>query len=299
MTSNPMETTTYLKPRLREHTNPPALQENILILGCGYVGMFLAQYWQKQGHCVTGTTTRASRIAELESVTSRVAVVTADDATRLQALFQDHDTLVVSVAPRESQNTTYQDTYVKTATTVVEALRQSPRIKQVIYLSSCSVYGDRQGQWVDEATPLDPSQRQQQALQEAETIFLNGFSRPCIFRLGGIYGPGRELLAMFAGLSGMTLPGSGDRIINWIHVDDIVSAIDFAQIHHLQGIYNLVDNSKLSIRQLTDLTCDTYGLPLAQWDPMQLIQPRRSNLRVSNQKIKAAGYSFLHPHVLV
>ncbi len=295
----------YLQELIRQQSERSPLYENMAIIGCGYVGSALADYWQQRGHVVTGTTTRAIRFPELQPVTSRVALLSGNDLDAMQTLIQDQDTVVVSVAPtgpRAVDANSYAQTYLATAKTLVKALNQAPRVKQLIYLSSCSVYGDRQGRWVDETTPLVASNPQSQVLQETEDILLRTVGteyRTCILRLGGIYGPGRELVNMFAGLSGLILPGSGDRITNWTHLDDIVAGIEFARSNQLQGIYNLVDDSQLTIRQLVELVCARYSLPGARWDKSQVTVPRRSSLRVSNQKLKVTGFSLIHPTVRV
>ena len=96
----------------------------------------------------------------------------------------------------------------------------------------------------------------------------------------------------------MTLPGRGERLINWIHRDDILGAIEFARLNELEGIYNLVDDSQLTVKEQVERVCFRYGLPPVRWDPDQLSWGRKS-VRVSNQKLKAAGYQLVHPQLLV
>lgn len=294
----------YLQERLRQQAQRRPLYENIAILGCGYVGSALAACWDEHGHFVTGTTTSRDRITDLSPIVSRVALMRGDDASGIQSLLQDQDTVVVSVAPTGSQladAATYETTYLDTAKNLVEALNQSPRVKQIIYLSSCSVYGDRQGGLVDETSPIFHTERRAQVLHETEEILSQANSnerKVCIFRLGGIYGPGRELVRMYGGVSGMNLPGKGERVINWIHRDDIVGAIEFARQQQLQGIYNLVDDSQLSVREQLEQVCLSYGLPPVVWDNSQQ-SLHRPSLRVSNQKLKEAGYPLIHPQLLI
>ncbi len=294
----------HLQKLLQQQAQPRLLSENIAILGCGYVGCALADYWQEQGHFVTGTTTNWKRVASLSGFVSQVFLMKGDDADAMESLVQGQDTVVVSVAPTSSQvvdEATYETTYLATAKNLVQALNQAPRVKQIIYLSSCSVYGDRQGGWVDEASPISPSEPRSQILSQAEQILLQASSekqKVCILRLGGIYGPGRELINMFGGLAGMTLPGKGDRVINWIHRDDIVGAIEFARLNELEGIYNLVDDSQLTVKEQIERVCFHYGLPPVHWAPSQL-SLRRQSVRISNQKLKAAGYRLIHPQLLI
>jgi nucleoside-diphosphate-sugar epimerase len=278
--------------------------ENIAILGCGYVGSVLAGYWQEQGHFITGTTTSTEREVLLAEVVSNVVVMKGNDFKAVDSLLQGQNTVVVSVAPtgfQASDPASYETTYIATAKNVATALSQHPNVKQVIYLSSCSVYGDRQGEWVDETAQIKPSEYTSQVIYESEQIILQAateLQKVCVLRLGGIYGPNRELVNMFGGLAGMTMPGKGDRFINWVHRDDIVSAIEFARSQELEGIYNLVDDSQLTVKEQVKRVCSAYGLPPVHWDSTKFSPPRKS-LQVSNHKLKAAGYDLIHPQLLV
>ncbi len=300
-----VDSAAHLEKLLRQQSQQPSPYENNLaILGCGYVGKALAKYWQKQGHFVTGTTTSQQRLLSLSEVTSQVILMKGDDANAVQSLFQDRDAVVVSVAPTGSKAVSeeiYESTYLPTAWNLAKALNQTPTVKQIIYLSSSSVYGDRQGEWVDESSPIAPEERKSQVICEAEKILLqaaNENQKVCILRLGGIYGPGRELTRMFGRLAGMTLAGRGERFINWIHLDDIVGAIEFARLNKLEGIYNLVDDSQLTLKKQAELVCLRYGLTPVQWDPSKPSLKAKS-VRISNQKIKAAGYQLVHPQLFL
>ncbi|MEM9088386.1 MAG: SDR family oxidoreductase [Cyanobacteria bacterium P01_F01_bin.53] len=293
----------YLTTMLRQQAQRRQLYENIAILGCGYVGSALASAWQVQGHFVTGTTTRQERVTSLQPLLSKVVLMKGEDMSAMQSLIHNQDTVVVSVAPTgasKASASTYETTYLSTARNLLQAIQQMPSVKQVIYLSSCSVYGDLQGGWVDEDTPVDPPDPRSQALYKAEQIIAsanNQQTKVCILRLGGIYGPSRELLATLGGLAGMTLPGKGDRIINWVHRDDIIGAIEFARLKKLEGIYNLVNDSQLTFKEQLKSVCAQYGLPKVHWAPNQLSLEGKS-ARVSNKKLKASGYQFIYPQLL-
>ncbi|MGK7892377.1 MAG: SDR family oxidoreductase [Xenococcus sp. (in: cyanobacteria)] len=291
-----------LQKLLRQQAQRRPLFENITILGCGYVGSALAYYWQDRGHFVTGTTTSWERVASLSELVSQVVLLKGDDADAMQSIVQGQDTIVVSVAPTSSaaaDEDGYSNTYLATAKNLVKALEQASRVKQIIYLSSCSVYGDRQGAWVDENSTIMPQDRNSQVLYEAEQTLMQANRenrKVSILRLGGIYGPGRELISMYGGLAGMTLPGKGDRVINWTHRDDIVKAIEFARLNELEGIYNLVDDSQLTVREQVERVCYKYSLPPVYWDSSQLGR-RGNSARISNQKLKAAGYELIYPQL--
>lgn len=276
---------------------------NVAIIGCGYVGTAIARHWQDNNYYVTATTTTKERVTELEPIVQRVVVTKGDDETILKSVIQNQDTVLLSVAPsRRSFNAnSYEETYLRTAKNLVGALQQSSTVKQLIYTGSYSVYGDKEGAWVDEESPIKPANRNGEVLNETEQVLLAASSQDfkvCILRLGGIYGPGRELTKIFSRAFGTTRPGTGEDFTNWIHLDDIVSAVAFAEVQKLQGIYNLVCDHPQSSRELLDRLCKRHNLPQVTWNP-STPEVRPYNARVSNQKLKAAGYDFIHSEILV
>ena len=271
----------------------------VAIIGCGYVGTAVAQNWrQESGIVVTATTTSQERVSELSALSARAVVIKGDDAA-VQSVLQDQDTVLLSVGAPSAN--VYEETYLRTAKTLVKVLEQAPTIQQVIYTGSYAVYGDQDGVWVDEDTPVAPANQNGEILCNTEQVLLAASSnrlRVCIFRLGGIYGPGRELVKIFRHVAGTTRPGTGVDVTNWIHLDDIVAAVDFARQQRLQGVYNLVNDVPLTSRELLERLCERHGLAQVSWDSSES-KARPYNARVSNQKLKAVGYQFIHSETLV
>jgi hypothetical protein len=81
-------------------------------------------------------------------------------------------------------------------------------------------------------------------------------------------------------------------------LDDIVGVIEFARWQRLQGIYNLVDDSHFTSRELIDGVLKTHNLPNVIWDATNK-STRQYNTWVSNQKLKDAGYQFIHPYIVL
>ena len=136
---------------------------------------------------------------------------------------------------------------------------------------------------------------------EAENIIL-GLKREdikvCLLRLGGIYGPGRELNKRLGRMAGKTLPGNGENYVAWIHLEDIVKGIEFVQEKGCHGVYNLVNDMKLNSKELCDLICDRQQLERVYWDDSK---PSFSSLnaRVDNSKVKQEGYQFIYADTLI
>lgn len=271
---------------------------NVAIIGCGYVGCAIARYWRQElNFVVTSTTTCPNRVPALSEIAQRVIVVRGDDPVGLQSVLQNQELVLLSVGAKSAD--VYEETYLHTAQTLVSALKQAPSVRQLIYTGSYAVYGDRNGAWVDELSPVAPANPNGQILVDTEQVLLSASSdnmSVCILRLGGIYGPSRELVKIFGRVAGTTRPGNGSDATNWIHLDDIVAAVEFARSNRLQGIYNLVDDAHLTSRELLDFVCEQNSLPKVLWDS-SLKSIRPYNARVSNQKIIDAGYQLIHPNL--
>jgi len=269
----------------------------VAIVGCGYVGTATAKHLRGKSDCtVTATTTTATRVVELEGVAQRVAVIEGNDKEAVTAVLQEQDAVMLCVGARNPQS--YRESYLDTATNLVSVLQQIPTVKQVIYTGTYSVYGDRQGEVVNEESPVAPANPNSEILAATERVLLAASSpdlHVCILRLGGIYGPGRELVKIFGGWAGSTRPGRGEDATNWVHRDDIVGGLTFALENRLQGIYNLVGDVSLSSGELLDRIFEANNLPKVSWDGSPSVRPY--NARVSNQKIKAGGYKFIHPEI--
>jgi nucleoside-diphosphate-sugar epimerase len=272
---------------------------NRIIIGCGYVGMAVARHWQQQGITVTATTTTPARLAELEAIAAHAVLVNGNDEATLASVLEHQQVVLLSIGARNAE--VYQDTYLTTAKTLATVLSQNSSVQQLIYTGSYAVYGDRQGEWVTEDMPVSPANRNGEILAETEQVLL-GISRAdrqvCVFRLGGIYGPGRELVKIFGRAAGKPRAGNGDEASNWVHLDDIVGAIEFASVHRLQGIYNLVQDTPIPTRELLDRVFTQHNLPGVSWDP-SLPNTRPYNARVSNKKLRDAGYSMVHQDIEV
>lgn len=276
---------------------------NITILGCGYVGTALTNHWRNTTkHTITATTTTPERLDELGAIAHRSLLVHGSNADALNQGLKDQDVLVVTLAPTGNQlveTEDYERTYLATCKNLVKVVPEAANIKQIIYTGSCSVYGNANGDWVDETTPPSPGDRYGEILHESEKILLSArlnHASLCLFRLGAIYGPGRDLKSRFEKLAGKTRPGTGENYTNWVHLDDIVAAIDFALKHQLQGIYNLVSSVPMKSRDLTEQICQKYSFAPLEWDPAQA-KSRSNNRRVSNQKLQQQGYNILHPNI--
>lgn len=154
------------------------------------------------------------------------------------------------------------------------------------YLSSTGVYGDSGGAWVDESAPITGRRENR---SEADAAWQAMSAR--VFRLPGIYGPGRSALDRVAEGKAhrIDLP---DQVFSRVHVEDIVSGV-IAGFDAPAGVYNLADDLPCSQNAVIEFACDVLGLP---WPEMQSLNDAKlspqalafyaENRRVSNAKAK-------------
>lgn len=177
------------------------------------------------------------------------------------------------------------------------------RGKWIGYLSSTGVYGDRAGAWVDESTPTiaQSGEGRRNARAEPDLAWLTMGAR--VFRLPGIYGPGRSALDRVreGKARRIDLPG---QVFSRVHVDDIVSGVVAALTRHATaGAYNLGDDYPCSGNEVTEHACRLLGLPLPPLESLEdanLSEMARGfymeNRRVANGKAKRVlGWSPRYP----
>ena len=189
-----------------------------------------------------------------------------------------------------------------------EQLRSlSGKLQWVGYLSTTGVYGDRGGDWVDEDSPLDPNTTRGQRRLEAEQDWLKLHSDHGLpvhlFRLAGIYGPGRNQLLSVLNGSARRIIKTG-QIFSRIHVEDIAGVLvaSIAKPHPGRA-YNVCDDEPCPPQEVVEFAANLLGLPLPPEIPFEQanLSPMAKSFyadskRVSNKRIKTElGYKLLYP----
>ncbi|MBP0616204.1 SDR family NAD(P)-dependent oxidoreductase [Jiella mangrovi] len=186
-----------------------------------------------------------------------------------------------------------------------EIAHGSPNLQWIGYLSTVGVYGDHDGGWVDEETELRPQSDRSKARVEAENAWIElGKTRQvpvAIIRLSGIYGPGRNGFVNLREGTAKRLVKPG-QVFNRIHVEDIAGATGLLAEKRLGGIFNVTDDEPAPPQDVVLHAAEMVGAePPAETDfaTADLSPMARSfygeNKRVSNKKIKEAGYTFRYP----
>lgn len=232
-----------------------------LIIGCGYTGSRLARRLVEDGHAVAGTTRSPERARELEAMgvdPVELDVGDPDSVRRLGALAPE--VAFYLVPPVRSGP---EGGYRHHLEGVVGSLARAP-LECFVYVSSTSVYGDRDGRWVDESTLPEPDSPVGAARLEAERALLRlGWThdcRPRIVRPAGIYGPGRTLRRRLSEGRYHLIEGT-EAWSNRIHVDDLASALEACWKRGSTGrIYNAADDRPHHSSEYARFTAELLGL---------------------------------------
>ncbi|MDE1170722.1 MAG: NAD-dependent epimerase/dehydratase family protein [Verrucomicrobium sp.] len=259
-----------------------------LILGCGYVGLALARLLKERGEAVTGWVHRPESARALEE--AGIAAWTGDlaDPEAWRGLPADFAAVVHCAATRGGGPEAYRRVYLEG---MRRALAHLPHARPVM-VSSTSVYGQNDGAWVAEDSPAAPAAATSQILLEAEAEALR---RPgaVILRAAGIYGPGRGALLEKFRAGTAAIEGDGTRWINQIHRDDLAAAL---ALPLPGGVYNAADDAPVTYLDYYGWLAHRLGKPMPPHVPPNPGRKRGlTNKRVSNARLRAAGWAPRHP----
>lgn len=255
-------------------------EKTLLCFGFGYSAAALSQALPREAWRVVGTKRSPSRHEHVD-----IVAFNGEASPALQQLVETADAILLSIPPDA------QGDCVLRAFSGAFAARQHGWLG---YLSTTGVYGDRGGRWVSERSPRAPQSEQsvRRALAEDQALAL---ARPaCIFRLPGIYGPGRSALDRVgeAGAVSWIKPG---QVFSRIHVWDLAEALRLSIAANRPGaIYNVCDDEPAPQEAVQRYGAMLLGVPAPPELPLDLARlgPMAQrfwaeNKRVSNARLKA------------
>jgi nucleoside-diphosphate-sugar epimerase len=273
----------------------------VLIIGCGYVGLPLGAQLARQGHQVWGMRRTDTARAELEAAGITPLVADITDWGGLSRLPNNYDWVVNCVSVSGGGVEEYKRIYLEGTRQLLRWLETAP-LKQFVYTSSTSVYGQTDGSLVDENSPTQPEAETAQVLVATEQLLLkaarDGFPA-VLLRLAGIYGPNRGYWFKRFLEGDAVLEGKGERILNMIHRDDAAGAIAASLLRGQPGtIYNVVDDEPTTQLALFEFLARKFERPLPPSlpvDPSLALKRGTTNKRVSNRRLRdELGYQFKH-----
>lgn len=267
----------------------------LVIMGAGYVGTALLKSLKDSSNEVYITTTQQTRVDELKEFGLQVCVLHPNEEKELKKLLQTCDGMIILVAPKNAQ--TYEEVYLNTAKRIYSALEHRETPFYLLYTSSTSVYEGFENVCLTEDILPNPKSQNAKMLFDAEKCYLNSNVETCILRLGGIYGPKRDIIDRAKRFSGKEMPSAGDEATNHIHLYDIVRGILHCLNYRLTGVFHLVNDDHPSRKELYKKFCHLAMIPSPLWNSAETPQSKQTGYKISNQKIKDAGFVFEHPFI--
>lgn len=270
------------------------MEKTVLTLGHGYTANVLANRLRPEGWRFAGTYRDADKATTLQDqgVTPILWTTSALQKAVAQAEF-----ILISAGPGQDGDPTLQ-------ILPPDFWANARHLKWVGYLSTTGVYGDHNGAWVDEDTPLIPTTKRGQARLTAERAWQAIPDLPLhIFRLAGIYGPGRGPFAKVRNGTARRIIKPG-QVFSRVHVDDIAQALEASMRAPSPGsVYNLCDDDPAPPQDVLSLAAKLLDLPeppAIPFDQADLGPMARSfyaeNKKVSNARMKCElGVDLLYP----
>ncbi len=257
-----------------------AAMNRFLSIGHGYSAARLATLLLAQGWQVVGTTRSEAAMGQIAE--TGVEPVLWGPQTRAEIGRASH--ILISVGPDRSGDPTLN---------AFGAELRAARPRWAGYLSTTAVYGDHGGGWVDEDTPLTPGTARGVARVEAEAAWAAMGLPLHIFRLAGIYGPGRGPFEKVREGTARRILKPG-QVFSRIHVDDIAGALMASIARPSPGsVYNICDDDPAPPEDVLSYAAQLLGLaepPGVAFDKAEMTEMARSfyaeNKRVRNERMK-------------
>lgn len=202
------------------------------------------------------------------------------------------DYLVYSAAATDHDEAGYQAAYVDGLKHTLNWLEQNgQRPKRLLFVSSSSVFGQKDGEWVDETSPAQASNYSGRIMLDAEQVALNSALAASVVRLTGIYGPGREWM-LGQVRKGYRMAVDPPLYGNRIHADDAAGLLAFLLEADREGktlddIYIGVDNAPVPLAEVVGWLRERLGV--TEWAE-ETSTRRAGSKRCSNARAKALGW---------
>ena len=261
------------------------MSERILLAGCGDLGERVAQRLRAHGDEVWALRRRlpARGMHGMHWLRGDLT-----DPASLRELPAGITRLVYLPAPATRDKAAYRAIFVSGLRHLLDALDRR-KLARVLFVSSSAVYGEHDGDWVDEATPTDPPGFNGAVLLEAEQWLAEQSLPSTVLRLAGLYGPGRLQLIERLRAGQLRVPRETPHWANRIHVDDAAAAIaHLLQLKSPQPLYLGVDDTPMPLDELYDFLAALIDAPL----PAEGAAPAGvGSKRLRNARLRASGWA--------
>lgn len=271
-------------------------KKKLLILGCGYLGIRLARAAVDLGYHVKAVSRNADSLAEVSHLGVETFCGLVNDTAWHGFAGDSVDFVVNCVSSAGGGLSGYEESYVDGNRSLVEWINSIGFSGTAVFTSSVGVYPDAGGAVVRESNEIVSATKRGKLMLEAERVFrkMPDACRWFVFRLAGLYGPGRHLmLDTVRGNSG-ELPGFGDYYLNLVRIEDVVGAVlgCFESVHS-GGTFNVVDDESTVKSKIVEWLAERLGVVVPSFSGVTGVGSRRfaegmrpANRRISNCRIR-------------
>ncbi|WP_421682894.1 NAD(P)H-binding protein [Stutzerimonas urumqiensis] len=265
----------------------------VVIAGCGDLGCRLGERLATQGAEVHGLRRDVSRLpACIRPLPGDLghAQVPADWPQRV-------DFLVYAASANRHDESGYREAYVEGLEHVLGWLAQrGQRPRRLLFVSSTGVYGQHEGEWVDESSPTEPRGYTGQVMLEAERRALASGLPATVVRMAGLYHPDRPWLQSQV-REGLQVDRDPPQYANRIHRDDAASLLAFLLHAEISGqalddCYLGVDDDPAPLAEVVDWLRERLGV--THWSEQRMTR-RAGSKRCSNARARALGWVPAYP----
>jgi len=262
---------------------------SVLIAGCGDVGSRLGLQLGRDGWRVYGLRRNAAELpVPILPVKGDLTDPTCPRCWPNGGL----DYLVYAASASEHDEAGYRQAYVEGLRNVLDWLRQrNQQPRRLLFVSSTGVYAQRDGEWIDEDSPTEPTGFTGRVMLEAEQLALGcGLPASCV-RMGGLYDPSRPWLQNQV-RAGLRVERDPPQYSNRIHRDDAAALLAFllqsdASGAALQPCYLGVDDDPAPLHEVVDWLRERLGV--THWAEQSMTR-RAGSKRCSNARARALGW---------
>jgi len=225
-----------------------------LLLGAGYSAKAMIAPLLARGYQVLATTRSPEKADRLKALGATPLIYNGTINLAMQEALESADIILSSIPPNDNG-----DPFLNSLPRPFSNI--APKAKWVGYLSATSVYGDRQGQWAFEDELLRPLTRRGKNRANAEIAWLETGTPVHVFRLAGIYGPGRNPFERLRKGKARAVIKEG-HVVNRIHLSDIISAL-LASIDRPDPlkIYNIADGHPATPQEVLNFAAQLIDAP--------------------------------------
>ncbi len=267
----------------------------ILIAGCGDVGSVLGSSLQQAGHEVWGLKRNPATLPS----TIRGLVGDLSNLASLKALPEQLDYIFYTAAAGGFSEARYQAAYLHGINNLLAMLTtQKQPLKRIFFTSSTSVYGQCQGEWVDEASPAEAASFAGRYLRQGEESLWQGPFPATVIRFGGIYGPGRTRLLDSLRQGQATCIKDPPLYTNRIHRDDCAAALyHLLELEEPAALYLGVDNEPAPQCEVLQWLAQRLGVAGPTVVNAASVEETalRANKRCRNNRLRESGFRFRYP----